>query len=202
MPTPGELKKIAKVVADLLARESNSELSAEELAAEVSEAAISTFEEIRAKTHNMIILGHFRLDGDRSYVAAVGPLSTRAVTAAREMGEKFAWDWRTKRGTGKFVRVPLIRDPHAAWDAARAATAIETEQLDLGESLEDALSLNMSDELTHRYGPVCVCGLPDRPRYNSLGDLASSGCQRHPERTTADEGERRSSRADGSDHQR
>lgn len=190
MPTPGELKKITKLVADLLARESNAELTAEEVAAEVSEAAITAYEEMRAKSHNLIVLGHFRLDGDRSFVAAVGPLSTRAATAAREIGERFAWDWRTKRGTGKFVRVPLIRDPHAAWDAARGATPLETEQLDLGGALEDALSLNMSDELTLRYGPTCTCGLRSAGR-----------CQRHLERTT-DGGPTRSSRADGSDHQR
>lgn len=197
-PTPGELKRIAKVVADLLARSENSELTAEELAAEVSEAAISTFEEIRANTHNMIILGHFRLDGDQSFVAAVGPLSTRASVAAREIGERFAWDWRTKRGTGKFVRVPLIRDPRAAWDAARGATPIDTEHLEIGAALEDALSINVQDQLSRRYGPTCICGLPDHPRYNSLGDAATMVCPLHPERTH--EGEQQGAgRADGGD---
>lgn len=200
MPTAGELKKIAKVIADLLAREDNSERTAEELAAEISEAAISTYEDIKAKTHNLIVLGHFRLDDDTSYVAAVGPLSTRAAVAARNIGERFAWDWRTKRGTGKFVLVPLIRDTNAAWDAARAASSVETEQLAIGQTLEDALSIHVDDQLSRKYGPVCVCGLPERPRRNSLGDLAALGCPVHLE-GRGNGGQSRSGRADGSHRQ-
>lgn len=192
MPTRGELKAVAQV----LSNPQNSDLTAEE----VAEKAIEAYEAQRAKTHNLIVLGHFRLDNDTSFVSAVGPLSSRAVTAARDMGERFAWDWRTKRGTGKFVRVPLIRDPHAAWDAARAATDVETEQLVIGEALEDALSIQMDDQLTARYGPTCICGLPDRPRYNSLGHLASIACQLHPEGTHG--GEHRTGRANGGDPQR
>lgn len=197
MPTLGEHKKISKLVADLLSRPSNSERTAEELADEIAEMAISSYEEMRAKTHNMIVLGHFRLDDDdTSYVAAVGPLSTKAVASARAIGERFAWDWRTKRGHGRYVLVPLVRDPNAAWDAARAeqVRAI-TDHLDLDHVEGEGNTYYATGSSPYQRTPACVCGT----RAVRAGALV---CVRHenPERET--DGGDRAGRADGSDRQK
>lgn len=170
MPTPGELKKIteavASVAADLLSRDSNAEISAEELAIELAEetvsAMISAYEEIQAKSYNLIVLGHFRLNEEESYVAAVGPLSTRAHQRARGVGEHFAWDYKTRRGSGKYVLVPLIRNPNEAWDHLRKEQRPPAE---VQESLKRASALSLDPT-----GPACVCGLRE--------DLV---CPRHPE---------------------
>ena len=125
--TPGEHAKISKAVAELLSRESNTDLTAEELSEEITSTVVEIYEEIQAKAYNLIVLGHFRLSETESYVAAVGPLSTRATARAREVGERFAWDYKTRRGTGKFTLVPLVRNPAEAWDAARTAQLLEYE---------------------------------------------------------------------------
>lgn len=163
MPTRGAVKAVAKVLSD----PQNAELTAEE----VAEKAIEAYEEAQASTHNLIVLGHFRLEDDRSYVAAVGPLSTRAVMRAKEVGERFAWDYKTRKGTGKYTLVPLIRDPNRAWDDVRAD---QVRAVAATSALRGALSLDP-------YAPGCICGLPSHPRYNSLGDLADMVCPRHPE---------------------
>lgn len=158
--TPGELTKVGKLVADLLARPENEDLSAEELGREVAEAIITSYEEAQSKSYNMVVLGHFRLDDDTSYVAAVGPLSTRATARARGVGERFAWDYKTRTGSGKYVLVPLIRDPHQAWDEARSHQVRAIVQAN-----ERGFSLT-SDP----FGPTCICGL-----------RSTLVCPRHPE---------------------
>lgn len=174
--TPGELAKIRAAVADaaaaLFAREDNENLTAEMLGEELAEAVvdtvISSYEEIQAKAYNLIVLGHFRLDDDTSYVAAVGPLSTRAKMRAKEVGERFAWDYKTRRGTGKYTLVPLVRNPSEAWDAARAASVrVLTQEL----APRGALSLDP-------YGPACTCGL-DTTVLQEQGKYFI--CPRHPE---------------------
>lgn len=164
--------RAVKAVADVLSDPENVALSAEE----VAEKVIDAYEAEQARTHNMIILGHFRLNESESYVAAVGPLSTRAPARAREIGQRFAWDYKTRRGTGKFVLVPLIRNPNEAWDEARNMQ-VETVR---EAATRGALS---SDP----YGPACTCGLPEHPRYNSLGDEAQLSCPRHPEESDGPE---------------
>lgn len=190
MATPGEIRKISKTVADLLSRDSNTELTSEELAAEVSEAAISLYEEMRSKTHNMIVLGHFRLEDDSSFVAAVGPVSTRAPAAARSIGEKFAWDWRTKRGTGHYVLVPLVRDPNEAWDTARSEQVRSiTDHLDLDHVEGEGNTYFATGSSPYQRHPACVCGT----RAVREGVLV---CVRHPdgrgdgERPTTGDGSR------------
>jgi hypothetical protein len=162
----GKIRKaVAEAAANLLAREGNESLSAEdlaeELAREVTETVVSAYEEIQSKAYNLIILGHFRISETESFAAAVGPLSTRAPMRARGMGERFAWDYKTRKGTGKYVLVPLVRNPNEAWDEVRAQ---QVQALKDGP-LRGALSLDP-------YGPACVCGL-DRG-----GELI---CPRHPE---------------------
>lgn len=162
MPSSAAIKAVASVLGD----PGNAELSAEE----VAERAIAAYEAVQAKTHNMIVLGHFRLSETESYVAAVGPLSTRAQAAARGVGERFAWDYKTRKGTGKYVLVPLIRNPNEAWDEARSMQV---------EAVREAATRGALS--SDPYGPACTCGLPEHPRYNSLGDLAVLMCPRHPE---------------------
>lgn len=157
--------RATRAVADVLSDPENAELSAEE----VAEKVISAYEAAQAATNNLIVLGHFRLEDDSSYVAAVGPLSTRATARARGVGERFAWDYKTRRGTGKYVLVPLIRDPNQAWDEARAAQV---------DTIKEATGFALSAD---PFGPVCLCGLPEHPRYNSLGDAAQLACPLHPE---------------------
>lgn len=179
--TPSELKKIKAAVASaaaaLLAREENDDVTAESLAEELAESVVSevvsTYEEIQAKAYNLVVVAQFRpLQGaGPSYMAAVGPLSTRAKARAREVGERFAWDYKTRRGNGGYVLVPLIRDPSQAWDEARAAH-VEV----IKERAEEMFSLSANP-----FGPACTCGLPDHPRYNSLGDEAVLTCPLHPE---------------------
>lgn len=168
--TPGELNKVTKAVteavSDLLSRETNSEVTAETLAEEVAEmtveTVISAYEEIQAKSYNLVVLGHFRLSDTESYVAAVGPLSTRAKARAREVGERFAWDYKTRRGTGKFTTVPLVRNPNEAWDHLRKE---QRPPADVQELLQKAPSLSANP-----FGPACICGLSE--------ELV---CPRHPE---------------------
>lgn len=168
--TPGELNKIksavAKAAADLLARETNAESTAEsvaeELAETVTEAMVLAYDEIQAKSYNTVVVGHFRLESDQSYAAAVGPLSTRAHMRAKAMGERFAWDYKSRRGTGKYVVLPLIRDPNDAWDHLRAE---QVPPPDVREGLQRAYSLSLDP-----FGPTCICGLN--------GGLV---CPRHPE---------------------
>lgn len=157
--TPGELTKVGKLVADLLARPDNAELSAEELGREVAETIIGAYEEAQAKSYNLVVVAQFRLDDDQNYVAAVGPLSTRATQRARAVGERFAWDYKTRTGQGKYSLVPLVRDPNQAWDEARAS------QVRAVAPTPERAALS-SDP----FGPTCICGLKS--------ELL---CPRHPE---------------------
>lgn len=161
MPSQGEIRAAAKILSD----PENDSLTAEE----VAERVIAAYEEEHSRTHNLIVLGHFRLSETESYVAAVGPLSTRATARARGVGERFAWDYKTRKGTGKFVLVPLIRNPNEAWDEARRASveAISTSRL--------AYELGGGSLSRDPFGPACVCGL-DRE--------ALLVCPRHPEESS------------------
>jgi len=191
-----------KAVADALSDPQNELLTAEE----VAERAISAYEEAQAKTHNLVVLGHFRLEDDTSYVAAVGPLSTRAVASARGVGEHFAWDYKTRRGTGKFVLVPLIRDPNRAWDEARNEGLEEFDkhlnsivpggdeptyeamrfEIPPGRRAEIVAEWQKDPEiLSRKYAPGCVCGLSERyikgnRGYSKYG-VPTMDCPRHPE---------------------
>lgn len=208
--TPGELAKIRAAVAEaaaaLLAREDNAnttaEILGEELAEAVVETVISSYEEIQAKAYNLIVLGHFRLDDDTSYVAAVGPLSTRAKMRAKEIGERFAWDYKTRRGTGKFVLVPLVRNPAEAWDDVRLSHLMEYEgsmgSITPGvEPSYEPMKFELSDEVRARIasmeeasepyygtgkpyekGPACSCGI--RIAFIK-GQAKYATCPRHPE---------------------
>lgn len=175
MPSQGEIKAVASVLGD----PENAELTAEE----VAEKAIQAYEEQLAKTHNLIVLGHFRLNETESYVAAVGPLSTRATARARGVGERFAWDYKTRKGAGKFVLVPLIRNPNEAWDDLRLSHLVEYEghmgSVTPGvEPSYEPMRFELSDETRARIaamadaeepyyatgepyekGPACVCGV-------------------------------------------
>lgn len=200
--TPGELKKIVSSVADILARESNDSLTAEELATEVAEKIVSEYEAIQAKSYNLIVLGHFTPGDGSHHVAAVGPLSTRAVQRARDIGERFAWDYKTRRGTGKFTLVPLVRDPARAWDAARNADLTEYEhQLSSivpgsGEPSYEPMRLDLPNEvraritadwqadpeiLSRKYGPHCLCGRYTFAKTSNLGHPVTPGCPLHRE---------------------
>lgn len=175
-----------KAVADVLSDPENEGLTAEE----VAEKAISAYEAQRAKTHNLIVLGHFRLSETESYVAAVGPLSTRAEARAREVGERFAWDYKTRRGTGQFVLVPLVRDPAKAWDDARLSQLVEYEghmgsvtpgieptyepmRFEIPDAVRARIGASVGGPVPNTVVPTCVCG------------LARAGvtlpCPRHPE---------------------
>lgn len=167
--TPGELGKIRAAVAEaaaaLLARESNEETTAEALADELADsmidAMISTYEEIQAKSYNLVVVASFKLPDSGVHTAAVGPLSTRAKQRARDLGERFAWDYKSRTGSGKYTLVPLIRNPGEAWDEARAHEVKGIAALN--QLSRSALSLDP-------FGPACVCGLKE--------DLI---CPRHPE---------------------
>lgn len=160
MPLPREIKAVATILSD----PQNAELTAEE----VAEKAIEVLDELRSKTDNLIVLGHFRINEDESYVAAVGPLSTRATARARGVGEHFAWDYKTRKGTGKFVLVPLIRDPREAWDHLRKEQRppLEVQQA-FGEMPYYATGVPYSSV------PACICGV-------KLEREQLIACPRHP----------------------
>lgn len=198
--TPSELKKIAAAVAELLSRESNTDLSAEELSIEVAEAAIEVYEDIQSSNYNLIVLGHFRLDDDTSYVAAVGPLSTRAKARARDIGEHFAWDYKTRRGTGQYVLVPLIRNPRDAWDKAREKPAAQLKagtsvtpgidpsyipmRFELTEEQLESISADWQvdpEMLRRKFGPACRCGRRQEAWTAEGGGSDDGTCPRHPE---------------------
>lgn len=203
--TPGELSKIASRVADLLARDTNVDLTAEELSEEIASSAIEVYEEIQAKSYNLVVLGHFTTGDGEYHVAAVGPLSTRAVSRARGIGERFAWDYKTRKGTGKFVLVPLVRNPNEAWDEARQEELAEFEKhlesISGGdEPTYEAMKLGIPgkrraeivadwqrdpDILARKYAPGCTCGLSERyitgNRGYSKHGIPTMDCPRHPE---------------------
>ncbi len=214
MLTPSELSKIkaaaAEAVAALLARESNADTTAEELASDISEAMTDTmiemYEGFEDAKRNLVVLGHFRLDDDASYVAAVGPLSTAAPARARAVGERFAWDYKTRSGTGQYVLVPLIRDPAKAWDEARNAgltefdghlgsitpgteTSYEPWRLHLPEEVRAAITADwqVDPEIFARATAAgCTCGLSERyitgNRGYSKHGIPTRECARHPGR--------------------
>lgn len=203
--TPSELNKIksavAQAAAGLLARDSNAETTAESLAEELAdsvvEAMITKYEEIQAKSYNLVIVSSFRLPDGDVHTAAVGPLSTRAKQRARDVGERFAWDYKSRRGEGRYTLVPLVRNPSEAWDEARRAgldeyvstlgsitkgtePTYEPMRLDLDEAVRGRITADwqMDPEILRRKsGPACVCGL-DR-----TGELV---CPRHPEERRGD----------------
>lgn len=191
--------RIVKAVADVLSDPENAALSAEE----VAEKVIDVYEARTADTHNLIVLGWFTDGEGEPYIAAVGPLSTKAPARARSLGERFAWDYKTKSGTGRYMLIPLIRHPDRAWDEARVAGLREYDQhlgsvtpgiepsyepmrFEIPSATRDAItaSWTVDPEIFARASAAaCTCGLPDHPRYNSLGNPATQGCQRHPEGT-------------------
>lgn len=199
------MKKITAAVADLLAREGNEALSAEQLAEEIATEIVSQYEEIQAKSYNLIVLGHFT-PGDGSYhVAAVGPLSTRATKRAKDIGERFAWDYKTRRGTGKFTLVPLVRSPNEAWDDARKGDydeyqAFMSTSVTPGvEPSYEAMRFEIPDEvralikadwhqdpdvIKRKYAPACTCGLSEKYIEGNKGyskhGVPIKDCQRHP----------------------
>lgn len=211
--TPGELNKIKSAVAhaaaDLLAREGNAEVTAEELADQLADVVLGSmmeaYEAIQAKSYNLVVLGHFRLDDDQSYVAAVGPLSTRAPQRARGVGEHFAWDYKTRRGTGKFVLVPLIRSPNEAWDDVRREGLAEFKahlsSITSGvEPTYEAMRFEIPDArraqiladwqmdpeiLSRTRAPGCICGLSERYIQGNRGyskhGIPTTVCPCHPE---------------------
>lgn len=183
MPSAREIKAVAAV----LGSEENESLTAEE----VAEKTIEAYEAEKAKANNLIVLGHFRISETESYVAAVGPLSTRATARAREVGERFAWDYKTRRGTGQFVLVPLIRNPNEAWDEVRLAQLIEYEghlgsitpgiapgyepmRFDIPEATRARIAASAMEAVENTTVPACTCGLPNVR-------LAVDVCARHPE---------------------
>lgn len=145
--TPSELSKVAQRVADLLARESNVDLTAEELATEIAASAVEVYEEIQAKSYNLVVVASFKLPDGAVHTAAVGPLSTRAKQRARDLGARFAWDYKTRRGDGKYSLVPLVRNPNEAWDEARA------------QQVEKIIEVTRPSLSLDPYGPACTCGL-------------------------------------------
>lgn len=205
--TPGELTKIKAAVAEaaaaLLAREGNENLTAEDLAEELAqgatEALVASYEAIQEKSYNLVVVGHFTTADGKPYMAAVGPLSTRATARARGLGERFAWDYRSRTGSGKYALVPLVRNPAEAWDQTRADKAPKAkadrkgvipgiepsyEPNNFEMSAEALASISAEweidpDLLARKFGPACLCGLPDHPRYNGLGDPADMTCPRH-----------------------
>lgn len=210
MPTPGELGKIRAAVAEaaaaLLARDTNEDTTAESLAEEladtVTEAMVDAYEAIQAKSYNMVVVAQFRPEtgAGPSYMAALGPLSTRALVRAREAGERFAWDYRTKRGNGAYALVPLVRSANEAWDSIREQTApephvaktsvtpgiepsYEAMRFDIPEEVRAKITADWGvdpEVLDKRYGPACLCGLKHMPERTSLGDPVTPGCPRHP----------------------
>lgn len=199
--TPGELTKISKQVADLLGRDSNSELSAEELAQEVTEKIVSAYEEIQAKAYNLVVVASFCLEDGSVYTAAVGPLSTRAQQRARAVGERFAWDYKTRKGTGKFTLVPLVRDPSQAWDEARrelleeyhgvlqsvtpgVEASYEPMRFEMSTKIRNRIQADWQVDpeiLLRKFGPHCLCGRYTFPEKTNLGDPVTLGCPLHQE---------------------
>lgn len=216
--TSGETDKIkaavAQATAALLARESNADITAEKLADEITEAVTGTvigmYEEFEETKRNLIVLGHFRLEDDTSYVAAVGPLSTTAPARARAVGERFAWDYKTRTGSGRYVLVPLIRDPAKAWDDARNAgltefdghlgsitpgveTSYEPWRLHLPEAVRAAITADWQADpeiFTRATAAGCTCGLSERyitgNRGYSKHGIPTMECPRHPNGSEGD----------------
>jgi len=166
----------------------------------VADKAIAAYEEQRSKTHNLVVVGHFQLEDHTSHMAAVGPLSTRAEARAREVGEHFAWDYKSRRGTGKYFLVPLIRNPNDAWDEARKKPAAQLKagksvtegvdpsyvamRFDLTQDQLESISADWGiDEeiLARKFGPACRCGRR-REVWTAEGGGSDDGtCPRHPE---------------------
>jgi len=183
-------QRVLNAVASVLGDPENADLTAEE----VAEKAIEAYEAEQAKTHNLIVLGHFRISETESYVAAVGPLSTRATARAREVGERFAWDYKTRRGTGQFVLVPLIRNPNEAWDEARVAQLVEYEghmgsvtpgiepgyepmRFDIPDEVRKRIAASVEEVVENTAVPTCTCGM-DTTLIEAQSKYAL--CPRHP----------------------
>lgn len=187
-------KRETDAVTAILSNPENDELSAEE----VAERVISALDAARAATHNLIVVGRFSFDGVETFEAALGPLSTRAPAAARALGERFAWDYKTRLGSGMYQFLPLLRTPAAAWDHARARArkdekpvGREDPHMPLEQDVQHAVSEAMAwrhdpDDLDF-WAPACVCSLKNQAR-SGTGDQFQTEeptplarCFRHPE---------------------
>lgn len=189
MPSQREID----AVADILADERNDDLFADQIA----ELIIAALEDVQAKTNNLIIVGRFSFDGVSAYEAALGPFRTRAVAAARAVGERFAWDYKTRMGSGKYQFLPLHRTPQAAWDHVREREGYakvkygrEDPHMPLATDVQHAVSEAMRwrhdpDDLSF-WGPGCTCGLRNQARAGSGGQFLTeepplfASCLRHP----------------------
>ena len=204
--TPSELKKIKSAVAaaaaDLFARDTNAdtdaETMAEELAEAMTEAMVSMYEEIQAKSYNLVLVARFQIGDEAPHLAAVGPLSTRAKQRARDVGERFAWDYKTRTGHGQYALVPLVRSPNEAWDAARKkqegkkgvsvtpgeGPSYEAMRFDLTEEQRAAICADWDIDpkiLEEKFGPACRCG-KRRTAWRAEGGGVDDGtCPKHPE---------------------
>jgi hypothetical protein len=180
-------------MADLLADPENEGLTAEEL----GERAIDLLDSLRAKTQNLIVVGRFGFE-DTLFEAALGPLSTRAPVAARELGQRFAYDYKTKVGHGVFKLLPILRTPAAAWDYARQQVtpapkgARENPHLPLQEAVQrqisEAMAWEPNPDVLKSLRPACTCALRNQVK-SSTGSRFQTGptpvmapCARHPER--------------------
>lgn len=178
-------------VATVLADPENADLTAEE----VAEKVISALDAKRAATHNLIVVGRFGFPDSPQFEAALGPLSTRAKTAARQLGEGFAWDYKTKIGNGRYKLLPILRHPRAAWDFVRTKMEESTPtpgrenphlplERDVQLAISEAMAWVPDPALLHSLQPACSCASPlERfPNRTSAGDLVTANvCPRHPE---------------------
>lgn len=111
-----------------------------------------------------VILGPFHargtLDSHEKFLRAVG-----GNVAARESGEHLAWDYKTKKGRGRFMLAPAFMKPRDAWDFWRGSGPAD----EVAEVIE---------AIPAEILPACCCGMKPRPCLH-CGQPAGHYCHRH-----------------------
>jgi hypothetical protein len=200
-------KRETDAVAQILSDPENQSRSAEEVAELAIQAlddlrarthrlaVVGQLQFTEAQETHTVILGPFSsrgvLDGPDKFAKA-----TQGGTAAREAGQHLAWDTKTGTGHGRFMLVPAFRSPRDAWDFFRPdGHGEEVKRLTSKMLIEGgwreaqgaaALKADLESWVAGQWaeeahpGPTCKCGVPEHPRFNSLGMLAEpSACPKH-----------------------
>lgn len=123
-------KREIDAVASVLTDPENGDRTAEE----VAELAIAALDDVRARSHRMLVVGQIRFQAqEATHTVALGPFTSRGIldsqekfsravqggVAARTVGQQLAWDVKTGTGAGRFMLVPAFMRPRDAWDFFR-----------------------------------------------------------------------------------
>lgn len=193
-----ELKALAEVLED--------PANADKTTEDISHLLIDAIDAVRSRTHRLAVVAQLSMDSRPPLVVVMGPYSARSIldtpdkfrnvveagSSARTEGQQLAWDSKTGTGRGQFMLAPAFARPRQAWDFYRPKKTDADEAADnpmnflvpppphIAASIDRWEAGLWADEVNNP--PACHCGLVNRSRTTSLGDVVELGpCPRHRE---------------------